>query len=88
VVVVDLPAVLPAVDVRAAAHLFDGLVFIVESGYVTEDILEQAFHIDGFVDKVVGVALNKVKFRSLRRYQLRPTEIVAGKYLESYRHVA
>jgi capsular exopolysaccharide synthesis family protein len=87
-VVVDLPAVLPAIDVRAAAHLFDGLVFVVEWGYATEEVLAQAFHVDAIADKVIGVVLNKVKFRALRRYQDRPAEIVADKYLETYRHVA
>jgi capsular exopolysaccharide synthesis family protein len=88
VVVIDLPAVLPAVDVRGAAHLFDGLIFVVEWGYATEEVLAQAFHVDGIADKVIGVVLNKVKFRSLRRYQDRPADIVADKYLETYRHVA
>jgi capsular exopolysaccharide synthesis family protein len=87
-VIVDLPAVLSAVDARAVAHLLDGLVFVVEWGAVTEDVLAQAFQVDSIADKVVGVLLNKVRIRSLKRYQERPTEIVADKYHETYRHVA
>jgi capsular exopolysaccharide synthesis family protein len=88
VVIVDLPAVLPVVDTRAAAHLFDGFIFVVEWGYTTEEVLAQAFHVGGIADKVIGAVLNKVNLGALRRYQDRPTELIADKYLESYRHTA
>lgn len=87
-VVVDLPAVLPVVDVRAVAPLVDGLIFVVEWGSTTEDVLAQSFHVDGIAEKVIGTVLNKVKLSALGRYQHRPAEIVADQYLETYRHVA
>jgi capsular exopolysaccharide synthesis family protein len=87
-VIVDLPAVLPVVDARAAAHLFDGFVFVVEWGYTSEEVLAQAFHFGGIADKVIGAVLNKVNLGALKRYQDRPAEITGDKYLDSYRHIA
>ena len=81
-VIVDLPAVLPVVDVRAAAHLFDGFVLVVEWGATTEDILAQAFHIGGIADKVIGTVLNKANLASLKRFEYHETDFGAGKYME------
>ena len=87
-VIVDLPAVLPVVDVRAAAHLFDGFVLVVEWGATTEDVLAQAFHTSGVADKVMGTVLNKANLATLKRFEHRETAFGNKNYLESYRHTA
>ena len=81
-VVVDLPALLPVVDTRAAAHLLDGFLFVIEWGQTPEDVLTQAFHAGGIEDKVIGTVLNKVNLGALKRYQDRTNEIIADKAIK------
>jgi capsular exopolysaccharide synthesis family protein len=88
VIIFDLPAVLPVVDVRAAAHLFEGFVFVVEWGYTTEETLSQAFHVQGVEERVIGTVLTKVKLSSLKQFGDQLARLPADKYLESYRHTA
>jgi capsular exopolysaccharide synthesis family protein len=87
-VVIDLPAVLPVVDARAVAHLFDTFVLVVEWGLVSEDILAQASHIPEFRDKVVGTVLNKVDLAALRRFETSSADFDGGNYVKAYRHTA
>jgi succinoglycan biosynthesis transport protein ExoP len=88
VIIFDLPAVLPVVDVRAAAHLFEGFVFVVEWGYTTEETLSQAFHVQGVEERVIGTVLTKVKLSSLKQFGDQLAQLPADKYLESYKHTA
>jgi Mrp family chromosome partitioning ATPase/capsular polysaccharide biosynthesis protein len=67
-IVVDLPPLLPVVDVRAAATWFDGFVFVVEWGVTTADDVSRAAAEGAIEGKVIGTILNKVHLRQLRRY--------------------
>ncbi|CAN5178253.1 hypothetical protein BH10PSE9_BH10PSE9_18280 [soil metagenome] len=88
VVIVDLPATLPVVDVRAAAHLFDGFLLVAEWGYVTEDILARGIQAGGIEDRLIGVVLNKVNVRQLRRFDsANQAAVPSGNYLRSYSHI-
>lgn len=59
-VIVDLPAVTPFTDVRAAAHLVDSFILVVESGRMNIDVVERALKVCSDIDEIMlGVALNK-----------------------------
>lgn len=88
-VIVDLPAMMPVVDVRAAAHLFDGFLLVVEWGYTSEEILTRAIQAAGLDDKVVGAVLNKVNLRLMRRFGTSGQAAVSsGNYLRAHSHIA
>jgi capsular exopolysaccharide synthesis family protein len=58
-VIVDLPAVTPFTDVRAAAHLVDSFILVVESGRTNINV-ERALKGCSDIDEIMlGVALNK-----------------------------
>lgn len=68
-VIVDLSPVVPIVDVRAATHLVDTYLFIVEWGKTRFDVVERALTASrGVYENLLGVILNKVDFVKLGRY--------------------
>ena len=75
-IVVDLSPLVPIVDVRSALSFVDAYVLIIEWGTTTIDTVQRAVHSARAVsDKVIGVVLNKVDFKSLGRFDGEP-----GKY--------
>ena len=75
-IVVDLSPLVPIVDVRSALSFVDAYVLIIEWGTTTVDTVQRAVHSARAVsDKVIGVVLNKVDFKSLGRFDGEP-----GKY--------
>ncbi len=87
-IVVDLPPVLPVVDVRAAAHLFDAFVMVAEWGATSEDALVKAAQMSGIAEKVVGTVLNKVNLSAQKRYTSQEIEVITNDRAASYRQVA
>ena len=68
-VIVDLSPLAPVVDVRAATHLVDSYLFVVEWGKTKIDVVESALNsARGVYDNLLGVILNKVDFDRLGRY--------------------
>jgi succinoglycan biosynthesis transport protein ExoP len=68
-IVVDLSPLMPIVDVRAALSFVDAYVLIIEWGMTSIDTVQRAVHAARTVtDKVIGVVLNKVNFKSLDRF--------------------
>ena len=68
-VIVDLSPLAPVVDVRAATHLLDCYLFVVEWGKTKIDVVERALNTSrGVYDNLLGVILNKVDFVRLGRY--------------------
>ena len=75
-IVVDLSPLVPIVDVRSALSFVDAYVLIIEWGTTSVDTVQRAVHSARAVsDKVIGVVLNKVDFKSLGRFDGEP-----GKY--------
>jgi succinoglycan biosynthesis transport protein ExoP len=75
-IVVDLSPLIPIVDVRSALSFVDAYVLIIEWGTTSIDAVQRAVQSARAVsDKVIGVALNKVNFKSLGRFDGEP-----GKY--------
>jgi succinoglycan biosynthesis transport protein ExoP len=69
-VVVDLPPLGPVVDVRAAEHLFDAFVLVVEWGRTSRLIIERMLTSDDAIyQKCVGVIYNKVDMKRVRLYE-------------------
>ena len=65
-IVVDLPPMLPMVDVRSVAPFIDGFVMVVAWGQTEEDVLTAALDAVPVVrEKLVGLLLNKVELNRL-----------------------
>ena len=69
-VLVDLPPVLPVVDVKAAAHLFDAFVLVVEWGSTSADQILQAVNTSPILsERLLGAVLNKADETVMRRFE-------------------
>jgi capsular exopolysaccharide synthesis family protein len=69
-IIVDLPPILPVVDVRAVAHLFDAFIMVVEWGNTsTEEILKAASSSPILTDRLIGTVLNKADEAVMRRFE-------------------
>jgi succinoglycan biosynthesis transport protein ExoP len=68
-IILDFAPLMPIVDVRAATHLVDGYVYVIEWGKTRIDHVEQALHTArGVYEHLYGVVLNKVDLWALGRY--------------------
>jgi succinoglycan biosynthesis transport protein ExoP len=84
-VIVDLPPLAPIVDVRSTTGLVDSYVFIVEWARTKVDVAEFALIKAPMVrDKLLGVVLNKVDFKMLRRYEGHRSDYYSDKLYAQY----
>jgi capsular exopolysaccharide synthesis family protein len=68
-VIVDLAPLVAALDVRAAAHVVDSYVLVVEWGATKMDAVKYALrNVPGVREKLVGAVLNKVDMDSMKQY--------------------
>ena len=66
----DLPPVLPIVDVKATAHLFDAFILVVEWGSTsTNEILSAIRSSPLFSERLLGAVLNKADETVMRRFE-------------------
>src|SRR6266436_4513638 len=69
-VLVDLPPILPVVDVKAVAHLFDAFVLVVEWGSTSTDEILKAVGASPIVsERMLGAVLNKADEAIMRRVE-------------------
>jgi Mrp family chromosome partitioning ATPase len=69
-IIVDLPPILPVVDVKASAHMFDAFVLVVEWGGTSADEIVKAVSTSPVVpERLLGVVLNKVDEVVMRRFE-------------------
>jgi polysaccharide biosynthesis transport protein len=69
-ILVDLPPVLPVVDVKAAAHLFDAFILVVEWGSTSSDeVLKAVRSSDTLSERLLGAVLNKADEAVMRRFE-------------------
>jgi succinoglycan biosynthesis transport protein ExoP len=69
-VLVDLPPILPVVDVKAVAHLFDAFVLVVEWGSTSTDEIVKAVGASPIVsERLLGAVLNKADEVVMRRFE-------------------
>jgi Mrp family chromosome partitioning ATPase len=87
-IVVDLSPLVPIVDVRSALSFVDAYVLIIEWGMTSIDTVQRAVHAARAVtDKVIGVVLNKVNFKSLGRFEGEPGYYYKKKLYARYGYV-
>lgn len=66
--IVDLPPVMPIVDVRAAANLIDNYVYVVEWGKTNTRTIDQALRpAKTLQERLIGVVLNKADTRWIKK---------------------
>jgi polysaccharide biosynthesis transport protein len=69
-VLVDLPPILPVVDVKAAAHLFDAFLLVVEWGATSTDEVIKAMAASPILsERLLGAVLNKADEVVMRRFE-------------------
>jgi succinoglycan biosynthesis transport protein ExoP len=84
-VVVDLPPLVPVVDVRSTLSWIDSYVLVVKWGATNIDVVQRALHsARGVYDKVVGVVLNRVDVNSLARFDTNSGKYYTNKLYSRY----
>lgn len=69
-ILVDLPPILPVVDVKAVAHLFDAFVLVVEWGSTSKDEILKAVNSSTVLsEQLLGAVLNKADETIMRRFE-------------------
>jgi succinoglycan biosynthesis transport protein ExoP len=69
-VLVDLPPILPVVDVKAVAHLYDAFVLVVEWGSTsTGEVLKAVTASPHVPERLLGAVLNKADEAVMRRFE-------------------
>jgi polysaccharide biosynthesis transport protein len=69
-ILVDLPPILPVVDVKAVANLFDAFVLVVEWGSTSGDeILKAVAASPVLSERLLGAVLNKADEAAMRRFE-------------------
>jgi capsular exopolysaccharide synthesis family protein len=69
-VIVDMPPILPVVDVKASANMFDGFIQVVEWGKTSIDEVGKAVSASPILsERLLGVVLNKTDETAMRRFE-------------------
>jgi succinoglycan biosynthesis transport protein ExoP len=69
-VVIDLPPLMPVVDVRATTQIVDSYVFVVEWGRTRINMVQrQLASAPEIFDRLLGIVLNKANLKMLDRYE-------------------
>lgn len=69
-ILIDLPPILPVVDVKAVAHLFDAFVLVVEWGSTsTNEVLKAVNASPILSERLLGAVLNKADEAIMRRFE-------------------
>jgi polysaccharide biosynthesis transport protein len=69
-VLVDLPPILPVVDVKATAHLLDAFLLVVEwGGTSTDEVLKAVGTSTILSERILGAVLNKADEVVMRRFE-------------------
>ncbi len=62
-VIVDLSAVAPFADVRAAAYALDSFIFVIEASHTNINVIKRGLDVIREIhENIVGIVLNKAKF--------------------------
>src|SRR5262249_38637521 len=84
-VIVDLPPLVPIVDARAAAHLVDCMLLVIEWGRTKFNVVQHALDMASNVHPAfIGAVLNKTNLDRLNQYDVRGRSIYANKYYARY----
>src|SRR4029077_16421448 len=70
-VILDLPPLVPIVDARAAAHLIDCMILVIEWGRTGINVVRHALDTAPDLRQIIiGTALNKTKMARLFKYDV------------------
>jgi exopolysaccharide transport family protein len=84
-VIVDLPPLVPIVDARAAAHLVDCMILVIEWGRTKVNIVRHALDTaPNLQQAIVGAVLNKTDMDHLPQYDVQHKSMYQNKYYARY----
>jgi capsular exopolysaccharide synthesis family protein len=84
-VIVDLPPLVPVVDVRAIAHLVDCMVLVIEWGHTKINVVQQTLsNAPNVHEAIIGTVLNKTDMGYIARYDGSGGDLYKNKYYSSY----
>jgi Mrp family chromosome partitioning ATPase len=85
-VVVDLPPLAPVADVRSLVQHLDAVVLVIEWGSTARQFVRECVDNNPFLqDKCIGVLLNKVDTKKIKRYQkFGSAEFYSSRYSQYY----
>jgi Mrp family chromosome partitioning ATPase len=84
-VIVDLPPLMPIVDVRAATHLVDCMILVIEWGRTKINIVRHALETAPNVQQaIIGAVLNKTNMTDLPHYEGQHKSMYENKYYAKY----
>jgi capsular exopolysaccharide synthesis family protein len=87
-VIVDLPPFVPITDTRAAVHLVDCMILVLEWGRTRIDVVRHALDTAPDLRQVIiGTALNKTKMDRLFKYDVQLKSIYNDKYYAKYAYL-
>jgi succinoglycan biosynthesis transport protein ExoP len=69
-VILDLPPIAPVVDAKAAGHLVDGFILVVQWGQTSQEVVEESLATAEVVQsKIIGAVLNRANPTALKRLE-------------------
>jgi polysaccharide biosynthesis transport protein len=87
-VIVDLPPLVPIVDARAAAHLVDGMILVIEWGRTKINIVRHALDTAPNLQRaIIGAVLNKTNMDNLPQYDVRHKGMYKNEYYARYTYL-
>ena len=87
-IIVDLPPLVPIVDARAAAHLVDCMILVIEWGRTGIDVVRHALDTAPDLHQVIiGAALNKTNIDRLFKYDVQHKSVSKDKYYSKYAYL-
>ena len=85
---IDLPPLVPIVDVRATKRLADMYLLVVQWGRTKIPLIERALsEAPGVYQNLLGVVLNKVNVDAARRYDMHLKAYYCNKHFSRYGYV-
>jgi exopolysaccharide transport family protein len=87
-VIIDLPPLIPIVDVRAAAHLVDCMILVIEWGRTKIGVVRHALDTAPNLHQAIsGVVLNKANMDHLAQYDVQHKSLYKNKYYAKYAYL-
>jgi exopolysaccharide transport family protein len=84
-VIIDLPPLVPIIDARAAVHLVDCMILVIEWGRTKIDIVRHALDTTPNLHQaVIGAVLNKTNMDYLPQYEVHRKSMYNNKYYTRY----
>jgi capsular exopolysaccharide synthesis family protein len=86
-VIVDLPPLVPIADARAAAHLVDSIILVIEWGRTKINIVQHALDTaPNLHQAIIGAVLNKTNMDNLSQYDVQHKSMYKNRYYARYAH--